>query len=126
MVIFLPLLLLFNAAVVEAGPAHPFRVVRRDGGWRLLTPAGQPIFSRGVCCVNMGASQAKYDPLKPEYAAWREYTGPDAWADATLARLKAWGFTTIGGWSDYATLRRSPRMDLAFAPVLHLGASAGP
>jgi hypothetical protein len=83
------------------------------------------MFSLGVCCVNMGDSGEKYDPQKPGYSAWRDYAGPDPWADATLARLKAWGFTTIGGWSDYAYLRRSKRMDLAFAPVLHIGASAG-
>jgi hypothetical protein len=125
MILFLSLLLLFTAAGADARPAQPFRVVRREGGWQLLTPSGMPIFSLGVCCVNMGAPREEYNPQKPEYAAWREYTDPNAWADATLARLKSWGFTTIGGWSDFATLRRSRRMDRDFAPVLHLGASAG-
>src|SRR5947209_3819812 len=125
MIIFLTLLLLFTAAVADARPAQPFRVVPREGGWRLLMPSGQPIFSLGVCCVNMGTPREKYDPQKPGYAAWREYTNPASWAETTLSRLKSWGFTTIGGWSDYAALRRSKRMDLAFAPVLYMGRSAG-
>src|SRR5579864_7883327 len=104
MTYFLSLLLLFTAASARARSAPPFRVEQRAGRWRLLTPAGQPLFSRGVCCVNMGAPRDQYDPRKPSYAASREYASPDAWADTTLTRLKSWGFTTIGGWSDYATL----------------------
>ena len=44
---------------------------------------------------------------------------------ATLSRLKAWGFTTVGGWSDFQTLRACRGAAVAFAPVLHIGATAG-
>ena len=44
---------------------------------------------------------------------------------ATLGRPKGWGFTTVGGWSDFHILRHSPEADVAFAPVLHIGATAG-
>jgi hypothetical protein len=47
------------------------------------------------------------------------------WANATLNRLKAWGFTTVGGWSDFHCLRHGRETNAAFAPVLHIGATAG-
>jgi hypothetical protein len=119
------LLLLLSRATVPASAAPPFRVQERNNSWWLIAPSGQPFFSRGVCCVNMGTPRGKYVPEKPGYAAWRQYPRPEAWADATLQRLKSWGFTTIGGWSDYSTLCRSPGMAMAFTPVLHLGASCG-
>jgi hypothetical protein len=42
-----------------------------------------------------------------------------------LKRLKAWGFTTVGGWSDFQVLRHCGNKDVAFAPVLHIGSTAG-
>jgi hypothetical protein len=49
------------------------------------------------------------------------------WAEATRTRLKSWGFTTIGGWSDYQDLRQcsATSSDLALTPVLHIGSTAG-
>lgn len=110
---------------VSADAAPAFHVERREGVWQLVAPDGKPFFSRGVCCVTMGASREAYVAAKPGYAAWQQYDDPVSWADATLERLRAWGFTTIGGWSDVATLRRSQRMKMPFTPVLHLGATAG-
>jgi hypothetical protein len=91
----------------------------------LVDPDGRRFFSLGVCCVNQGVSPGEFDPANPGYAAWRHYAGSNQWADATLGRLKAWGFTTVGGWSDFQTLRQRPEHKLAFAPVLHIGATAG-
>jgi prepilin-type processing-associated H-X9-DG protein len=47
------------------------------------------------------------------------------WANATLNRLKAWGFTTVGGWSDFPCLKYGRETNAAFAPVLHIGSTAG-
>jgi hypothetical protein len=118
------LILLFSAGVT-ASAAPPFRIQQQNGAWWLIAPSGEPFFSRGVCCVNMGTPREKYVSEKPGYAAWRQYPQPTAWADATLLLLKTWGFTTIGGWSDYSTLCRSSAMTQGFTPVLHLGASSG-
>ena len=35
------------------------------------------------------------------------------------------GFTTVGAWSDFQTLRQGRDRDVAFAPVLHIGSTAG-
>ncbi len=103
----------------------PYRIAERSGAWWLTTPEGKPFFSLGVCCVTPGDSWLETNPKNAGYAAWKHYPDAVAWADSTLARLKSWGFTTIGGWSDDATLKRSHEMSLPYTVVLHLGASSG-
>jgi hypothetical protein len=100
--------------------------VRKDAnGWWLVSPDGEPFFSLGVCMFNQGAKKEEYDPAKPSYSALRHYDAPEAWADASLRRLKEWGFTTVGGWSDYEALGKSDEHDLWATPVLHLGSRSG-
>jgi hypothetical protein len=108
--------------------------LRRDAErWSLISPAGKPFFSLGVCCVFQGPSRDEYDPENPGYARWRYYDSPAAWAEGSLRRLTDWGFTTVGGWSDYETLLPALRAKapgdgeafVGFTPVLHLGATAG-
>jgi hypothetical protein len=73
----------------------------------------------------MGASRSEFDSANPAYAAWQHYSDSNRWAEATLKRLKSWHFTTIGGWSDFSTFRPCRDMEVAFAPVLHIGSTAG-
>jgi hypothetical protein len=79
----------------------------------------------GVCVVTTGIDREHFDPENPGYAAWQHYPDAAAWADETLRRLKSWGFTTVGAWSDQTPLRRSKEMSLWLTPVLHLGSFAG-
>ena len=102
-----------------------FSIRQQGTGWWLVNPQGQPFFSLGVCCVTLGASREEYDPENPGYAAWQHYPDSRSWADATSQRLKSWGFTTIGAWSDHGTLARSKEMTLWLTPVLHIGSTAG-
>jgi hypothetical protein len=102
-----------------------FSIVTQDANSRLVRPDGKPFFSLGVCCVNMGSARDRFNPTNPSYAAWQHYPSSNAWAQATIARLKSWGFTTVGGWSDYAALRQGVDLDLALTPVLHVGSTAG-
>jgi len=75
--------------------------------------------------VDQGIPSDKYDSGKPAYASWRYYSDSATWADATLKRLRSWGFTTVGGWGDTKALRSSAMMDLAITPVLGAGMEAG-
>jgi len=110
----------------EAASATPPFSIRQDGsGWWLVSPDGKPFFSRGVCVITQGQARESFDPNKPGYAAWQHYDSSEAWADSTLRRLKSWGFTTVGGWSDYAAFRQSKEQSLSFTPVLHVGSTAG-
>src|SRR6266571_725279 len=91
----------------------------------LVRPNGERFFSLGVCGVSQGASRNDFDPANPSYAAWQHYADSNLWAKATLKRLKGWGFTTVGGWSDFQVLRDYGDDEVAFAPVLHVGSTAG-
>jgi hypothetical protein len=112
-------------ARAETAPQQRFGIQPNGQGLWLTQPNGDRFFSLGVCCVNQGASRTNWNSANPEYAAWRQYGDSNAWAAATLGRLKAWGFTTLAGWSDFETLRHCRGMDMAIAPVLHMGATAG-
>ena len=115
-----------SVAVVE-GPSlnPPFSIQQQDQTSWLVRPNGERFFSFGVCCVNQGASRTELDSANPGYAAWQHYADSNSWANAALKRLKTWGFTTVGGWSDFHALRCCRDADLGFAPVLHIGSTAG-
>jgi hypothetical protein len=98
-------------------------VRQSPSGWWFVSPTGERFFSLGVCMFNQGWE--RYDPAKPSYAALQHYDRPEAWARASMTRLKDWNFTTIGGWSDYDTLRRLDDHEFWFTPVLHAGSTAG-
>ncbi|MGH7981143.1 MAG: hypothetical protein ACREE6_17340, partial [Limisphaerales bacterium] len=63
--------------------------------------------------------------MNPGYAAFQHYGNSNLWAAATMDRLSSWGFTTIGGWSDYAALGRCGNPKVAFIPVLAIGMTCG-
>jgi len=100
-------------------------VRKEDAKWWLISPEGKEFFSLGVCCVHRGTARENYDSENPGYGAWKYYETPAAWADATSRRLKDWGFSTVGGWSDFKTLRQSREQTRWLTPVLHIGATAG-
>jgi hypothetical protein len=108
-----------------AAAGKPFAIQQQHGIYWLTRPNGEHFFSFGVCCVDQGVSRKDFDPHNPGFAAWQRYADSNQWAEATLKRLKSWRFTTIGGWSDFPALKQSREMDVAFAPVLHIGATAG-
>jgi hypothetical protein len=74
---------------------------------------------------NQGTPKAEHDSAKPSYAALRHYDSAEAWANASLGRLKSWGFTTVGGWSDYETVTRADDNRWWLTPVLHMGSTSG-
>jgi len=110
---------------VTSATDAPFSIQQEGGISWLIKPGGERLFSFGVCVVNQGASRETLSPTNPGYAAFQHYENSYHWAEATLKRLKAWKFTTIGGWSDYAALRECRDREVAFTPVLHVGSSAG-
>src|SRR5262249_46334308 len=117
--------------LVLAGPRGlaatnaPFSVQEREGVSWLVNPNGEKFFSLGVCVVNEGATRGQFNATNPGYAAFQHYENSNRWAEATLKRLKAWKFTTIGGWSDFAALKQCRDTDVAFIPVLAIGMTAG-
>jgi hypothetical protein len=105
--------------------AKRFSVLQGPRGWSFIDPAGRPFFSFGVDVVAQGPSASNYDEKRPAYAAHRYYRSSRDWADATLRRLKAWGFSTIGGWADLSALNGSSEQTMWLMPVVPLGAAGG-
>jgi hypothetical protein len=103
----------------------PFSIQQREGISWLTRPDGGRFFSLGVCVVNPGASREQFSSTNPGYAAFQHYENSNQWAEATLQRLKSWGFTTAGGWSDYPALQQCREADVAFIPVLAVGMTCG-
>ena len=105
--------------------ATRFTIQNEANNWWLVSPAGKRFFSLGICEFNQGTDRKSYNPEKPSYAAWKHYDSAEAWASSNLKRLKSWGFTTAGGWSDYKTIGQSDEHELWITPVLSLGARSG-
>ena len=100
-----------------------FRVEKIDGRWWFVDPDGHLFWSAGIDSVRAEATtpvQGRtqlFEVLPPlayteggtvgaaSFYVWNveRRFGPDwppKWIDLTLARMTAWGFNTIGNWSD--------------------------
>ena len=78
-----------------------FRVENRGGVWWLIDPEGSPTLSIGVDTVRYEGDRIHGTGAAPYLeAVRRKYADREAWEQATLARLRGWGFNTIGAWSD--------------------------
>ncbi|MGA9772317.1 MAG: trehalase family glycosidase [Blastocatellia bacterium] len=113
-------LLICLAASIGCDGAGFYRVEQRGGVWWFIAPDGKPFFSNGVNVVTTGAVRENYHEGNPEYAAFRHYATTADWVDATLSRLRAWNFNTIGGWSSDEFVKRTA---MPYTVVLHLGGS---
>jgi agarase len=92
-------------APVAAGTATGFyRVEKRDGTWWLVTPDGAPMISKGVTDVNFLGPNLQMDDLQAALAA--KHGSEEAWAEDAEARLRGWGFNTVGPWSGRSILSR--------------------
>lgn len=112
------LICLAAATACDAARSGFYRVEQRNGIWWFIAPDGKPFFSNGVNVITAGAARENYREGNPEYAAFRHYATTANWADATLSRLRAWNFNTIGGWSSDELHKRSM---MPYTVVLHLG-----
>lgn len=78
-----------------------FATAKRHGRWFFVTPTGQPFFSTGVDHV---ASDSDTDQATGQCpyceAVQSQYPSTAAWATATVAQLRSWGFNSLGPFSD--------------------------
>ncbi len=90
-------------------------VTREQGRSWLLDPEGRHFYSLGVNTVNGGHAHPK--GLGYFWERWHPDLG--TWAQEARQRLTAWGFNTLGGWSDPI-----PALGLPLIPELDLGRNA--
>ena len=103
----------------------PF-TIQTDGGvaW-FADPTGQKFWSFGVDCVGPGSDWGEFDPKNPSYSGYRLFDTPGEWTHDTFAKLREWGFNSLGGWSDVNFLKKYGKAErLPYFEVLHLGAYA--
>lgn len=104
-VVRLMILLWALILVVAASPALAqegyFRVEARNGIWWIIDSRGAPMISVGMDHMSYESDQIKGTSQCP-YAEALDHIYPDrnAWGLEALARIRLWGFNTIGAWSD--------------------------
>jgi hypothetical protein len=99
----IPLLILATAIFIPVARAQQgfFRVEQREGVWWLIDPEGKPTLSIGVNHVVWQGDKIKgTGPAPYQEAVEKIYPDRNAWGLMTLARMRLWGFNTIGAWSD--------------------------
>jgi hypothetical protein len=112
-----------------AAGGHPGVALESTGFWRterlcarwwLVTPEGHPAWSIGVNTTTpYGDTNQVTGARAYAESVDAAYASQDAWADATNARLRGWGFNTVGSWSDHRLL--APR--IAATPILYVAGS---
>lgn len=102
-----------TASSAEARAAKPmftptgyFYVAHKKGRWWLVTPQGAPFYASGVDDVSPDGSGTDQVTGVCPYCqtVQADYASTAAWGTATLARLRSWGFNTLGAFSDNADL----------------------
>ena len=103
-------------------PAGFFHVEKRDGVWWLINPDGSPTLSTGVDEIGYAPDRVRgAGPSHYREAAEKIYSDQSAWGAVALARLRSWGFNTIGAWSDRELWTR----DAPYTVILNIAGHAG-
>lgn len=100
-----------------------FRVEQRNGVWWLVDSDGHAGLSIGVDAVTWRGDAIRGTGAAPyEQAVEKRYGSREAWGAAELKRLQAWGFNTLGAWSDSALWGQQ---GMAYTINLNIAAHSG-
>jgi agarase len=78
-----------------------FRAENRDGIWWIIDPRGLPTLSLGVDNISYESDRVRGTGACPYCETLGKiYPERNAWGLEALARIRQWGFNTIGAWSD--------------------------
>lgn len=75
-----------------------FRVEKIDGRWWLITPEGNLYISKGITSFSPGNSTRSKAELS------RRFGNTEGWARTEIAKVKDYGFNSVGAWSRYDTI----------------------
>lgn len=110
-----------GALDVATAASGRFRVEEIDGRHWLVTPEGHGFFSAGVSHTTFGGDYSPPIGRSPYHDnALALYGDEETWAGVVDARLRAWGFNTLGAWSPPEHFAES----LPHTPVLSLNRAA--
>jgi len=92
-----------------------------DGRWWILTPDGDKFLTLGVNHVTYKGDHAPtlgYSPYNR--AVTEKYGNEEAWAKASVDRLRSWNFNTIGAWSSSSTFNKG----MAYTLIINISSAA--
>jgi len=99
-----------------------YRVAQRDGIWWFIAPGGAPQLSIGVDAIRFEGDRVHGTGPSPyEENVSKKFATRQAWMDATVQRLREWGFNTVGAWSG-PELNQS---GFAYSLILDFAAKSG-
>ncbi|HLI75280.1 MAG TPA: Ig domain-containing protein [Acidimicrobiales bacterium] len=82
-----------------------FQVAKKGRHWYFVTPQGAPFYAAAIDTVT---AQGDIDQTTGQcpycQAVAANYPNLAAWDSTTLSRLRSWGVTTLGSFSDYQSL----------------------
>ncbi len=97
-----------------------FRVEHSPERWWLVDPDGYRFYAIAINHVRSTGYEDRLTATCPYCEAIaREHGSVERWREATLARLRGWGFNTIGAWSDGGVFSEQ----MAYTPILSIGSS---
>lgn len=98
-----------------------FRVEQIDGVWWFVDPDGGLFLSKGVVSVQFDHDNIQSTDRRPyREACLRKYGSHERWRTAAASRLAAWGFNTLGAWSEPELSRAGPTPLASAAGVVYV------
>lgn len=92
---------------IKSRPTGFFRVEKAAERWWVIDPAGNGFFFIGTDHANYNCHWCEKLGYAPYHRnCEKKYGGEAKWADSTLARLKAWGFNSLGANASPSLRRR--------------------
>ena len=86
-------------------PTGYFYVSKLHGQWYLVTPQGEPFYAAMSDTVTPNGDTDQTTGQCPYCeAVAADYPNVQAWATTAVARLRSWGFNSLGPFSDYSLL----------------------
>jgi len=116
------ILLFWNMIPSASTQSGYFRIENRAGVWWLLDPNGSPTLSVGVDTIRYEGDRIQGTGAAPYLEAVKSlYPDRASWRQGVLARLRRWGFNTIGAWSDPELWD----LDMPYTVILDIAQRAG-
>lgn len=98
-----------------------FNVAKKKGRWYLVSPQGDPFYAAAADTVSPVGDIDQTTGLCPYcQAVASNYPNVAAWGTTAIARLRSWGFNTLGSFSDVSLLGSQ----MPYTMQLNMGAAA--